>query len=160
MTIAIDTFRVNGLVPSWESLEFELEGVPYEGITGITFGQKRERPLVYGMRKSGTPIGKTAGKYTPGEVKLKFFPDTWAKIRLILSALGLGSYGDADFAFTLSAFELGGTPVVFAAASCSVVDEEDGYDEGVEALITEVTIQPLIVSKDSMLLWSLQRTLT
>src|SRR5215469_17842827 len=130
MGIAVDTFRFNDNVLSWESCEFEILGVQYEGLTSISTGQKRQRKKVKGMRKSGTPLGKTAGSYDAGPIKIRFLVDTWEMIKTTqLTALGLGSYGDASFTLSLTAFEIGLLPLVFAATGCTVEDEEDVYEE-------------------------------
>ena len=155
MSVSADSkIRVNGLVTSWNSLELEIDGVPYEGITSISFGQTRERQFIYGMRKSGPPLGRAAGKYTPGNIKIKFLPDTWKLVRLALAARGLEEggvgYSEFEFSLVLSAYEVGGVPVVFAATGCIIVEEADSFDEGNDALVTEVTIMPMLCGQDAL----------
>lgn len=74
-----DDQRLEKNLVSWGSHIFKIDGVRWFGLTNIEFDEKNEPAYGYGMTRSHAPISRTAGKYTPGVVKL-----TWHKHSAIL----------------------------------------------------------------------------
>lgn len=155
-----DVVRIGHTIYSWTSTLHRFSGLPWEGIKSVDYSQKRERKVVHAARRDGRPLGKTSGKYT-AELKIKMLKDSANALKQDLSALGLGSYGDAEFSYSLQVFEpqLLGTqlPIVVLFETCTIDEEHDAYEEGVEELLTEFTIGTLQITENLMRLWSVVR---
>jgi hypothetical protein len=93
-----DNVRINGNLYSWSSTIFKIGGVPYTGLSEISWGQKRTRTKAYGMGKSARPRGRTGGKVEFDNLKVKFMKDTAQVVRKQFAALSDDgkSYGNAD----------------------------------------------------------------
>lgn len=138
-----DFVRVNGNIMSWNSVGFYIAGLPTVGIKSVDYGEKRERKKVTGAVKSGVPLGKTAGKYEADKMKVTFIRSTWEQtIKPVLTALGRGSIGDANFPIQVQLFELGQLPITMTAQNCTVESIANPNAEGVDESITEVTFDP------------------
>lgn len=159
-----DIPRVNNLVLTWLSGRLTVAGVPVQGYMSIDAEHTRERPPIKGGRRSGRPIGKPAGTYEAKPFTVKILVDEWElTIRPALTALGLGSYGDAVFPVSFLADE----PLNPQLASvviwdgCTVdgekmstaVDSNDG-------LAWDITFGPMGMTPNGQFLYSLARDLT
>lgn len=155
----VDQVRAQDAVLSWQSNEFKLEGVPYVGLTKVKFSQKRERKKIWGMIKAGIPMAKTAGKYTPDKIALTVLQDTYAMMQAQLAVLGLGSHGDAAFTISFSAFELGIIPVTIVATGCTIEEEDDDMQEGIDENTVQLTVDPMLILRNGIPLFSVIRSL-
>lgn len=72
-----------------------------EGVMGAGYEDKRTRPLVWGSRRDGRPIGKGAGKYEPGALTIDVEEATWDLISSALAAESTDGLSFGDVAFTL-----------------------------------------------------------
>jgi hypothetical protein len=157
-----DIIRANSTILSWNSFAFKIDGIPYNGIRGFDYEQKRERTVVHGARRDGRPLGKTSGKYSVPTCTLTCLRDTADKITTYLQAKGLGSYGDAEFTFFAQYIEpvLGATPITVVGTGCTIDGEKDTNQEGTEAVLTEFEIGCLEIIKNGKSLASLRRALS
>lgn len=155
-----DILRVNNTILSWNSCSFKFDGIPFNGILGFDYEQKRERKVVHGGRKDGRPLGKTAGKYTVPTCVMTMLRDSYDKFTTYLSAKGLGSYGDAEFVFVLQYVEPGQPPITVVGRGCTIDGEKEVNQEGIDELVTEVTIGCLEIIKNGKSLASLVRALS
>lgn len=94
-----DPIRVNGVMYSWGSLVFTLDGERYYGFTAVGFGEKREYGKAWSMARHHAPIGRSSGKYTPDVLKVTGWKHS---ILALKTALGLKSsnqiaYGNVEF---------------------------------------------------------------
>jgi hypothetical protein len=160
--MAVDSVRLNGTIYSWLSCEFTIDGQEYEGFTDVEYEQKRERKVVFAARRDGTPLGKTAGKYTVPTLTFKVLRATAKMIKEYLTGEGNGSYGDAVFSFGLSVYEpdVNDTPITVIFDTCTWDGEKAGQSEGVDELLTEITIGCLAITENQMQLWSALRSQT
>lgn len=155
--------RLNNTMLSWNSCSLKIDGVPYDGLTAVSYSQKRERPQIYGMRKNGGPMGKPAGKYSVDSCSMTFFRDEFDALTTQLALKGLGSYGDAEFTFVLTYFEpVAGAqaPITVVGSGCTIETVKDTNQEGTEALLTEVEINCMSILVNGKALGSLVRTLS
>jgi len=133
------------------------------GTLSLDYEQKRDRKIVYGMKRNGTPLGKTAGKYSPSPVTVRFLLDDYTNLLLpALTTLGLGSYGDASFPMMLT-YEEPLNPlstVNIAWAGCTIDGEKDAIAEGTDEAAVDVTIGPLAMTRNGQLLWSVTRSVS
>ena len=154
-----DLILINKTIYSWNSLSCRVANVPVEGVRSIDFSEKRERKQVKGMRKDGTALGKTAGNYTAGKVKVVFLVDTWHKIvKPRLKFLGNGSHGDAFFSIQLQRSEPGQGSMITDILECTIEEVSSPNSEGVEESTVEVTIDALYIEQDNDFLWSRVRS--
>lgn len=79
--MALDDLRVNGNLIGWGSHIFKVDGDRVIGVTAIAWDQTRERAYGWGMNRAHAPISATAGKYTPGVVKLTMYKHTADALR-------------------------------------------------------------------------------
>lgn len=100
-----EIFRVGGFIFSRTSVATLVDGVPYTGITEVSFEEAREGEIIHGQRTDGSPIGITSGLYMPGSMTFKTMIDTGTQMENQLSILGLGSFGSYLFTFILEIFE-------------------------------------------------------
>jgi hypothetical protein len=155
-----DIIRINNTIFSWNSCSFRILGIPFNGILGFDYEQKRERKVVYGMRRDGKPLGKTSGKYSVPSCSLKVLRDTADKITTLLTPLGLGSYGDAEFPITCQYIEpIIALPITVICTGCTIDGEKDSNAEGVEELVTEFEIGCLNITKNGKSLASIVRSI-
>lgn len=158
-----DIIRINGTPVSWNSCSLLIDLVPYTGITAFDYGEKRDRKQVYGMRKDGTPMGKTSGKYSVTAPKITFLRSTFnSQFLPQMTALGLASYGDAEFPVQLSVSEpdiVGIIPVTVTLGRCTVGEVSESHAEGIDELVTEVTLDAISLTRNGMRLWSVVRGL-
>jgi hypothetical protein len=116
-----DSIRINGNPYSWASHVLYIGAHRYYGVTNVSWDEKRERVLVYGMTRAHGPRGKTSGKYTPGPLKMTFVADSALALKQDLAALASDfiSAGNANVPVVLQAFEEGLPPIYeeFDAAS-------------------------------------------
>ena len=135
-----DQVRINGNAVSWSSTIFKIAGERVTGVASVAWDQKRERTLVYGMNRSHAPIGRTAGKYTPGVLKCKFLKHTAVAMRTLLATYADDgkSYGNARVDNYLQYVEpntLNVSTVEFL--DCCVVSEGDSDEESADARFEE-----------------------
>jgi len=152
----VDFVRVNNTRYSWNSTRFLVEGAPTKGLVALDYSQKRERKTVYGAQQDGTPLGFTAGKYSVDSMTMKFLKEWSQTFTDVLTAIGLGSYGDAEFTFLCQVVEpiLGSPPITVVGSPCVVVGKKDSYEEGVDELVDEFEILCLQLTENGKTLWS------
>ena len=154
-----DLIRINNTILSWNSTSFKFDGVPYNGILGFDYDQKRERKVVHAAKRDGRPLGKTAGKYTVPTMTLTMLRDSADKLTTQMTLKGLGSYGDAEFIVIAQYIEPLQLPVTVICTGCTIDGEKDSNQEGVDELTTEFTIGCLEVIKNGKRLASVIRAL-
>lgn len=154
-----DILRVNNTIISWNSFSWKLDGIPYNGILGFDYEQKRERKVVYAAKRDGRPLGKTSGKYSVPTCTLTVLRDTWDKISTQLTLKGLGSFGDAEFAFISQFIEPLQTPMTVIGTGCTIDGVKHTNQEGIDELVTEVTIGCLNLLENGKSLASLVRAI-
>lgn len=158
MSDLIET-RLNDTPYSANSCTWLIANARYEGITDLNYEQKRERKLVYGSRKDGTPLGLTGGKYGVGALGITMLRSSYQRLIEQLTILGLGSYGDAVFPIVATYSEVaaqlaGVPPVVVVIEGVRITGEKDGRAEGIDELVTEVELMALRLTKNGLRLWS------
>lgn len=135
--------RINRVNYSWTSAAHFFNGFPYRGVQAVTFKDIREPVLVQDSQPDGVPIGMTSGLYKVDNVSFTLLRDSAFGLLTDLTALGLGSYGDAEFPYMLQLFE----PTVIGAPSlpqttiisgCRIVGVDDAQEKGSEALVTKI----------------------
>jgi len=94
-----DQIRVNGNAFSWGSIVLKLDGERFYGFTGITFADKRERVMGYGMGRHHAPRLRSRGKYSCDPVKLTGWKNSVQIFRLALASRSVNqlAYGDVEF---------------------------------------------------------------
>lgn len=137
-----DRVFVNGYVHSWTSIEIVVANVIYCGFTSVSFDDKRERSLVYGVSRSGGPRGMTSGKYTPSPAKLAGTIETMAQLRQALAAKAQAtapgmSYAGVGFNIQVHVSEFGSPPISYVVQNCHVSSASNSYQEGTDALMEE-----------------------
>lgn len=155
MTDIIET-RLNDVPYSATSCSWLIAGAPFIGITALKYSEKRERKLVHASRRDGTPLGLTSGKYSVDSVSITMLRSSFQRLVELLTPLGLGSYGDAEFPIIATYSEpLAPTPpVTIAIAGCKISGVEDDFQEGIDELVTVVDLQALALTRNGLRLWS------
>jgi hypothetical protein len=151
-----DQIRVNGNQVSWGSITCKVGGDLFTGFTGITFSDKRERVLAYGMGQHHAPRGRSRGKYTPEPVKITGWRSSIAALRAQLALLSLNqlSYGDVEFDVTCQYFELAdGPPLIVIAEHCVWTSNNAPDEESPDPLKEEIECLPMFIRRNGMTLF-------
>ncbi len=127
------------------------------GIQSLDFEQTRERKGVYGMRRDGTPLGKTAGKYGVKSFNMKFLVASYDTLTDYLTPIGLGSYGDAEFSVHVQYIENEVDVITYDFGGCTIDGEKESPAEGNDELTVDVTIGCLSIIKNGKTLFSVAR---
>jgi hypothetical protein len=156
----IEITRLQDVPYSAQSCTFTLAGAPFEGILDLNYSQKRERKLVHAARRDGKPIGITSGKYSVDALSMKLIASSYQRLIGILTALGLGSYGDARFPITATYSDTavllaGGTPIVIAVEGARISGEKGGRTEGIDEATVEVEMMALSLTRNGARLWTM-----
>lgn len=160
-----DFVRWNNRVVSAKSCRYLIAGVPYVGITALDYEEKLEKELVYGADRSGSPIGMTSGKYSVSPFTITMLKDVFMKKFLpqmaILSAANLapGSYGAGSFPLVAQYSEPPLTPDQDIISGCQIVGTKDAYQEGISALVTEISLMAMVLERNGLTLYSKLRSL-
>ena len=158
MTDIIET-RINGTPFSATSCDFKIALAPFVGILAFNYSEKRERKLVHGARRNGTPLGMTSGKYSVDACSFTMLRSSFQRLIEILTPLGLGSYGDASFPCVCTYAEpqaalAGVPPVVVGIEGCRITGVKDSNAEGIDEATTEVECMAMAMTRNGLRLWS------
>ena len=106
------------------------------------------------------------GIYKVESCSFTLLRDSAAGLMTDLTAFGLGSYGDAEFVYSLSVFEPvapPSIPIQTVLTGCRITGVEEKHAMGSDELVTEFTVQPLFLIRTvaglPMSLWSTVRSL-
>lgn len=160
------SFRLNNVRYSWQSCSLKVDGTPIfdEGVQSMDYEVKRERKTVWGARKDGGPIGRTAGKVTYGPVKLVTTREAADVFTSYLALKGLGSYGDAEFIITLQVSEplvIGSgpsIPIIVVISGCNT-DSVKAANGGDDESTTEFEIGCMNITENGKDIASLVRSI-
>jgi hypothetical protein len=157
-----DEQRLQGTIYSGKSAEFDYGQGPVEGVLKAGGEAKRTRKIVYGSRRDGQPLGKTAGKFEPGSLTIAMLATTAKQFEAYLATTGggQGSIGDPTFALTVSLYEPDITnddPITWSFGGVTVESQKESWDEGIEEIVTEYTLQFLQNPRNGNVLWSIIR---
>lgn len=151
-----DTQRINGFAPSWSDCSFKLADSRYYGITEINYSDTRARTKVYGMGRTGTPRGRTRGKYEVGEVTVKMDMVAWNALRDALAALASDSksYGDVEFEGVMQ-YAYGDPEETHTDElySLCVTGVTNAATEGPDALMVDITMDCMGIARDGKTLY-------
>lgn len=156
MTDLIET-RLNDQPFSATSCSWDIALAPFVGVTHLGYSEKRERKLVHGSRRDGTPLGITAGKYSVDALSITMLRSSAQRLFELLTPLGLGSYGDAVFPIIARYFEPLRPfvpPIVLDIEGCRITGVKDDYQEGIDELVTEIELMGLAITRNGLRLWS------
>lgn len=160
-------FRLNQVPYSWTSCAHFFNGLPYKGITGVTYKETREVKVVHAAQQDGTPLGITSGIYKVENVSFTMLRDSAHAFMADMTAFGLGSYGDAEFLYMLQLFEpsvpVPSLPSTTLLTGCRITGVEEKQELGSDELVTEFSVQAMFCIRTlagvPMKLWSTVRTL-
>ncbi len=158
MTDILET-RINGTPYSATSCAFKFNLVPFVGILAFDYGEKRERKLVHGARRDGTPLGMTSGKYSTDGISFTMLTSSFQRLIESLTALGLGSYGDAKFPISVQYIEpqaqlAGVPPITVLIEGATIVGVKNAHAEGIDEAVTQVDVMALALTRNGLRLWS------
>lgn len=159
-----DILRVNGIQVSWHETSFRINGLPYYGILALDYEQKRERKIVYGSKRNGLPLGRTAGKVS-FTASMKMLRASADQLTTMLTPLGAGSYGDANFIISVQYIipVLPGNPpqppITVILTDCTIDDKKDSNAEGVDEAVSEIELGVLGITENGKSIASLVRSI-
>lgn len=157
--------RINGNTYSFNSVIAEFAGEPTESFSSLSWEHERTRGKGWGARRSGGPLVRTSGKYEVKNLSAKFYADWWRQFKIVtLGPLGAGSYGDPVFPISVQLVEevpslIGADVNTAMFVDCTIQNEKEAYDEGTDALMTEVSFDCMQAIIDGLRLNSIIRDL-
>ncbi len=136
--------RINGNVISWGSVICRINGIPQNWPTSISYSDKRERAVVYGMGRHHAPRGRTLGKYSVENPKLKGPKADVSGFLDYLASLSTdgNSFGDVRFDIVVQYIE-DEQSVTVEIEDCRVVGVTASDEESADALQDEVEIHAM-----------------
>ena len=154
-----DPVRINGKLFSWASTSFKIGSEPLTGITEVTYDDKIDPVLAYGMNRSHAPIGMTQGKYTPSPLKLTVHRHTAEFIREQFAASSKSgkSTGTTKKDFTIQSIEEDQPTQTVEAIGCRLVADAGSHKEAPDAETEEMTFQPLHYKRNGKTLFEEKR---
>lgn len=162
---ADDFFRLNNRVYSNKSIIIAIAAVPYAGIVSADYEDGLETEIVHGANRDGAPLGQTAGKYTASPVTIGMLADVFRKKFLTqLAALNVvagapGSLGMAAFDVSIQYSEFPLPPDLDVISGCRFLKAKDTYAEGPGAMVTEITLQPMTISRNGLTIFDRTRSI-
>jgi hypothetical protein len=163
-----DRSRLQGTQYTGVSLIFQVttaggNQLPWlEGVMGSTYEEKRTRPIVWGSRRDGRPIGKGAGRYEPGTLTLDTEEATWDFVTDALAneAADGESFGDVSFTVQIQLYEEDKpqTTITKTYDFCNVDGEKGDYPTTADPLKIALAFSYLSKDTDGKTLYSQTRT--
>lgn len=145
--------RINGNVLSWGSTIFRVNGITQHWITSVSYSDKRERAVVYGQGRHHAPRGRTLGKYSVENPKIKGPKGDVQGFLDYLAGLGDGvGYGDVGFNIVLQYIEAEQS-VTVEIEDCRVVGVTASDEESAEALQDEIEISAMRLRRNGKTLF-------
>lgn len=145
--MATDQLRVNGNLYSWSSIATKVGGQALVGITAIEYSDSRERVLGYGQNRSHSPIGRSAGKYTPDPVKLTVWKHAADALRAQIQKLGTtNSFGNTEFTIVVQYTESTGVGITDILRRCVITKSSTKSEEAPDPLKEDLEIQCMAIS--------------
>lgn len=152
-----DTIRVNGNLLSWGSIRVKaINGQLWHGFTSISYADKRERTMAYGMGRHHGPRGRSAGKYTTENAKLGGPTATVQAFRRDLAQLaGTTAYGNVPVTIIVQYVEPGSSdePLTVELEDCVVVSNTTSNEEGPDPLKEEIELSVMRIRRNGLTLW-------
>jgi hypothetical protein len=158
-----DIVRVNRVPYSGGSCLNFFAGFPYKGVKEVKYKEKRAVKVVHDAQPDGRPVGITAGVYEIESLSFKLLRDSATALMVDLSTLGLGSYGDAEFAYMLQVYEpVNAVPIQTLITGIRITNVEEGHtQESPDELVTDFTAMGMWVTRvyngSALTLWSQTR---
>jgi hypothetical protein len=153
-----DYLRVNGNLFSWGSSIVKIASVPYSGITGITFGDSRERAFGHGMGAHQAPRGRSRGKYTADNCKITAHVDTVNAILQAMTLLSGGfSYGNPSVPIIIQLVETDLVPSTTTLDRCCIVKVGGEYSEGPDVLVQDIEWSVMTIARNKQTLFDRSR---
>lgn len=152
-----DQIRVNGNMMSWGSIIVKIDGQTFHGFTSVSYADKRERVLGYGMGRHHGPRGRSSGKYSPETSKLGGPKESHLQLRKMLAAKAADgrSYGNVVFEVVIQFVEPGSSDEAQTVEleQCVYIGSSSSHEEGPDPLKEETEIQPLRIRRNGLTLW-------
>lgn len=133
-----------------------------EGVIGMGYEDKRDRPPIYGSRRDGRPNGKGAGRYEPGALTADFEEAT---ADLILETLAAAaddgvSFGDVEFTTTIQLFEPSKpkSTITMTFEGCTIDGDKGDYQNTPDGLKKSLPFSYLGKDQNGKTLYSQSRT--
>lgn len=155
-----DIVRVNRVPYSGGSCLNYFAGFPYKGVKEVKYKEKRAIKVVHDAQPDSRPVGITAGVYEIESLSFKLLRDSATALMADLTTLGVGSWGDAEFAYMLQVYEpVNAVPIQTLITGCRMIGIEEGHtQESPDELTTDFTAMGLYVTRvyngSAMTLWS------
>lgn len=150
-----DQKRINGNLISWGSIKVKVDGETFYGFTSLSYEEKRERGFGWGMGRHHAPRGRSAGKYTPGPVKLGGPKSTMFALRkqLATKATDGVSYGNVEFEIVAQYIESNEDPITVEINQCVVVGKTVSEEESIDPMKEEIEISCMRIRENGLTLW-------
>ena len=150
-----DQIRVNGNMVGWGSITIRLDDEVFSGFDSISYGDKRERVKHYGMGRAHAPRGRTSGKYTVENTKLRGPKGTVMALRTALArrAADGKSYGNVEFPIVVQYVESGEVPITVELERNAIVSDVSSDDESGDPSKEEIECDTMLIRRNGLTLF-------
>jgi len=146
--------RVNGNMLSWSSTILRVNGIQQHWPTSISYNDKLEHSKTYGQGRHHGPRGRSAGKYSADNAKLKGpKADVQGFIDYLASLSSDGvSYGTVEFDIVLQFIE-STQAVTIEIEGCKYAGTSSSDEEGPDALQDEIELDVMRIRRNGKTLF-------
>lgn len=150
-----DATLINGLQHGFQSLELKVAGEKYTGITAVSFGDKLEGAMAYGMGPNQGPRGQSPGKYVAEPLKLTMAVSSAKALRDQLAARSRSgsSYGQPFVPIVLQYLEPDDTPMTVEFERCRYSGDTNNHTEGSDAAMVDVEFTVQLIRRNGKTLF-------
>jgi hypothetical protein len=149
-----DVVRVNDATFAWQSTRTKFDGELFESVTAFSYDNKLETSVIHGQLRSGAPIARTSGKWTPPEVKVTMLAESADALCATMAIKsGQGSYGAYRFNTVFQAFEIGLPPMNLFIGRCRIIGVSKSFQEGPDGLKKDITLAPMSIVENGFTIY-------
>lgn len=145
--MASDPVRINNVMHGWGSIVAKFADERFYGFTSISYNDKLEGTPFSGQALHQAPIGRPPGKYSCDPCTVKFRKGSAAIFRQLLAqqAPDGRSFGTVEFDLIVQYLAAGDVPITDQVRRMRWTGNTASSEEGGDALMDEVTFQPLFI---------------
>lgn len=144
----------NGRAIDFGSLIVKIDGEDWN-VVGVTFDETRARTKGYSNDSRRAPVARTAGRYTPGDLKVSMRQQTAERFRVYMAnKAGSDSFGDGEAEISAIISEPGQPVLNNVFRQCVIAGESDPIEDGEDELKVEFTLDHMGRTINGRHLWA------
>lgn len=151
----INSVQINGVAHSWNAVKLTFDNDQFNQFESIDFDDKLESVFAYGTGRAQGPIARSAGKYTPGPVKLTALKSAVQLFREWVAAKSTNgkNYGHVIFQGVLQYLSEDDEPLMVEFRDLKWSTNTSADKEGGDPLKESFELQPMRIIRNGVTLY-------